>query len=113
MKIESLVKRGLKALNANTPIGLKALLQRASFKGEITEETVGFIIGPRLNAVGRLDDARLACELLQIDDEDEAEWMSEQVDQFNIERKEIVSSITEQALIDVEEKLLTAIVLLL
>lgn len=100
-----LVKRGLKALNANTPIGLKALLQQASFKGEITEETVGFIIGPRLNAVGRLDDARLACELLQIDDEDEAEWMSEQVDQFNIERKEIVSSITEQALIDVEEKI--------
>ena len=101
----ALVKRGLKALNVDTPIGLKALLKQASCNGEITEETVGFIIGPRLNAVGRLDDARLACELLQIDNEDEAEWMSEQVDQFNIERKEIVSSITEQALIDVEEKI--------
>lgn len=101
----ALVKRGLKALNVHTPMGLKALLKQAAFNGEITEETVGFIIGPRLNAVGRLDDARLACELLQIDNEDEAEWMSEQVDQFNIERKEIVSSITEQALIDVEEKI--------
>ncbi len=101
----ALVKRGLKALNVHTPMGLKALLKQAAFNGEITEETVGFIIGPRLNAVGRLDDARLACELLQIDNEDEAEWMSEQVDQFNIERKEIVSSITEQALIDAEEKI--------
>ncbi|UBH12370.1 single-stranded-DNA-specific exonuclease RecJ [Macrococcus armenti] len=100
-----LVKRGLKALNAHTPPGLKALLDQASFKGEINEETVGFIIGPRLNAVGRLDDARLACELLQIDNEDEAIWMSEQVNQFNTERKEVVSAITEQAIIDVEEKI--------
>lgn len=106
-----LVKRGLKSLNVLTPPGLKALLDQASFKGEINEETVGFIIGPRLNAVGRLDDARLACELLQIDNEDEAIWMSEQVNQFNTERKEIVSAITEQAIIDVEEKLRMAIVL--
>ncbi|MEJ7520405.1 single-stranded-DNA-specific exonuclease RecJ, partial [Staphylococcus saprophyticus] len=55
-------------------------------------------IGPRLNAVGRLEDASLAAELLMSDSEDEAEFLAEQVEHFNQERKDIVAQITEEAL---------------
>ena len=62
------------------------------------EQTVVFIIGPRLKAVGRLDDAQLAGELLMGDDEDEAMFLAEEVDQFNTERKAIVENITNEAM---------------
>lgn len=101
----AMVKRGLKLLNQVPPVGIAALLKQAGFSGEVNEETIGFIIGPRLNAVGRLDDARIAAELLQLEDPDEAEWIAEQVDSFNVERKEIVETITEEAMIEAEEKI--------
>ena len=63
MRIDILVKQGLKILNNHTPSSIKAILNQAGFNDEITEETIGFIIGPRLNAVGRLEDASLAAEL--------------------------------------------------
>ncbi|MGV2927351.1 single-stranded-DNA-specific exonuclease RecJ [Macrococcus capreoli] len=101
----ALVKRGLMILNDTPPVGIAALLKQAKFSGEVNEETIGFIIGPRLNAVGRLDDARIAAELLQLDDPEEAEWIAEQVDAFNDERKAIVDTITEEAMIEAEEKI--------
>ncbi|WP_414053541.1 single-stranded-DNA-specific exonuclease RecJ [Macrococcus equi] len=101
----AMVKQGLKMINQQAPVGVAALLKRANFTGEITEETIGFIIGPRLNAVGRLDDARIAAELLQLDDHYEADWIAEQVDAFNDERKAIVESITQEAMIEAEDKI--------
>ncbi|MFB1523059.1 single-stranded-DNA-specific exonuclease RecJ [Staphylococcus argenteus] len=100
----SLVKQGLKILNNNCPISIKALLQEAGYNDHIDEETIGFIIGPRLNAVGRLDDASLACELLMTEDEEEAVFLAEQVEHFNRERKDIVASITEEAMAMADEQ---------
>ncbi|MDI1900826.1 single-stranded-DNA-specific exonuclease C-terminal domain-containing protein, partial [Staphylococcus aureus] len=57
-----------------------------------------------LNAVGRLDDASLACELLMTDDEEEAAFLAEQVEHFNRERKDIVATITEEAMAMAETK---------
>lgn len=94
----SIVQHGLKVMNDSCPVVVKALLNQASYNDEITEETIGFIIGPRLNAVGRLEDASLAAELLMSDIEDEAEFLAEQVEHFNQERKDIVAQITEEAL---------------
>ncbi|UEX91028.1 single-stranded-DNA-specific exonuclease RecJ [Staphylococcus ratti] len=94
----SIVKQGLHILNQQMPVSIKALLNEASFDDVVTEETVGFTIGPRLNAVGRLDDARLAAELLMSEDEDEALFLAEQVEHFNKERKAIVQVVTEEAL---------------
>ncbi|MDU1530477.1 MAG: single-stranded-DNA-specific exonuclease RecJ, partial [Staphylococcus warneri] len=94
----SIVQHGLKVMNDSCPVPVKALLNQASYNDEITEETIGFIIGPRLNAVGRLEDASLAAELLMSDSEDEAEFLAEQVEHFNQERKDIVAQITEEAL---------------
>ncbi|HDC9871431.1 TPA: single-stranded-DNA-specific exonuclease RecJ [Staphylococcus aureus] len=100
----SLVKQGLKVLNDQCPTSVKALLKEAGYNDNIDEETIGFIIGPRLNAVGRLDDASLACELLMTDDEEEAAFLAEQVEQFNRERKDIVATITEEAMAMAEMK---------
>ena len=99
-----IVKQGLKILNNHTPSSIKAILNQAGFNDEITEETIGFIIGPRLNAVGRLDDASLACELLMTDVEEEAAFLAEQVEHFNRERKDIVATITEEAMAMAETK---------
>ncbi|MFU0761433.1 single-stranded-DNA-specific exonuclease RecJ [Staphylococcus pasteuri] len=93
----SIVQNGLRVMNESCPIAIKALLNQASFNDEISEETIGFIIGPRLNAVGRLEDASLAAELLMSDSPEEAEFLAEQVEHFNQERKDIVVSITEEA----------------
>ncbi|HDM8846371.1 single-stranded-DNA-specific exonuclease RecJ [Staphylococcus aureus] len=100
----SLVKQGLKVLNDQCPTSVKALLKEAGYNDNIDEETIGFIIGPRLNAVGRLDDASLACELLMTDDEEEAAFLAEQVEHFNRERKDIVETITEEAMAMAEMK---------
>ncbi|HDJ3183417.1 TPA: single-stranded-DNA-specific exonuclease RecJ [Staphylococcus aureus] len=100
----SLVKQGLKVLNDQCPASVKALLKEAGYNDNIDEETIGFIIGPRLNAVGRLDDASLACELLMTDDEEEAAFLAEQVEHFNRERKDIVATITEEAMAMAETK---------
>ncbi|MDH2934641.1 single-stranded-DNA exonuclease [Staphylococcus aureus] len=100
----SLVKQGLKVLNDQCPTSVKALLKEAGYNDNIDEETIGFIIGPRLNAVGRLDDASLACELLMTDVEEEAAFLAEQVEHFNRERKDIVATITEEAMAMAETK---------
>ena len=100
-----MVKRGLNILNEKPSPGIKALLEVADYTDEVSEQTVGFIIGPRLNAVGRLDDARLACELLMCEDSDEATFLAEEVDHFNTERKAIVETITEEALVLAQEQI--------
>ena len=95
----SIVRKGLKLINHDMPVALKALLNEANYDDVVNEETIGFTIGPRLNAVGRLDDASLAAELLMTNDEDEAQFLAEQVEHFNQERKAIVQAVTEEAMI--------------
>ena len=100
----SIVKQGLNILNNNAPVSIQAILKQAGYNDNINEETIGFIIGPRLNAVGRLEDASLAAELLMSEEIEEAEFLAEQVEHFNQERKDIVSEITEEALALAEEQ---------
>ncbi|KIX90777.1 single-stranded-DNA exonuclease [Staphylococcus microti] len=94
----AIVKKGLKQLNDDKPVSVSAILEQAGYDDAITEETIGFLIAPRLNAVGRLDDASLAAELLMAEDEEEALFLAEQVEHFNQERKDIVSTIADEAL---------------
>ena len=70
----TIVQEGLKYLNQYCPFQIQSLLNQAGFNDEIDEETIGFIIGPRLNAVGRLEDASLAAELLMAEDSEEANF---------------------------------------
>lgn len=94
-----LVKKGLKQLRASERKGLHALLNKSSAKiHEANEETVGFAIGPRLNAVGRLSDADPAVELLMTEDAEIAEALASEIDAMNKERQSIVAEIAKEAM---------------
>lgn len=94
-----LVAHGLKVLAQTERAGLQELMKYAGVDfDKITEETVGFQIAPRLNALGRLDDPNPAIELLTGWDEDEAHEIAKMIDQKNSERKEIVEKIHNEAL---------------
>ena len=84
-----LVKRGLLALaGANGP-GLAALLRAAKVEGAVRARDIGFQVGPRLNAVGRMGGAEDAVRLLLARTAPEAETLMARVEALNQERKEI------------------------
>ncbi|MCP1125309.1 single-stranded-DNA-specific exonuclease RecJ [Bacillus sp. 3103sda1] len=98
-----LVQRGLKKLRTTQRVGLQGLFKVANIsQGEITEESVGFAIGPRINAVGRLEDATPAVHLLLSEDVEEAKELAQEIDELNKLRKDIVKQITEEAIAEVE-----------
>ncbi|WP_270204270.1 single-stranded-DNA-specific exonuclease RecJ [Streptococcus anginosus] len=93
-----LVKYGLSILKNTQRIGLQELFKIAGIQeNEVDEETVGFQIAPRLNALGRLDDPNPAIELLTGFDEEEARDIALMINQKNEERKEIVQKIYDEA----------------
>ncbi|MDC3423851.1 single-stranded-DNA-specific exonuclease RecJ [Aquibacillus sp. 3ASR75-11] len=88
---------GLKAIsNSNRP-GIKALKKVCNIEGPITEEQIGFMIGPRMNAVGRLQEANPAVDLLLTKDMDQAVELAAFVQDVNQERQVIVSEIAKEA----------------
>ncbi|MFD1705513.1 single-stranded-DNA-specific exonuclease RecJ [Siminovitchia sediminis] len=94
-----IVKKGLQCLRQTERPGLIALSRSAGVNlAEATEETVGFTIGPRLNAAGRLASADPAAQLLLTNDVQEAEELSAAIEQMNEERKTLVSEITKEAM---------------
>lgn len=95
------VKQGLKLLNEDTRIGLKLLLDIANYNGKIDEQTIGFIIAPRLNAIGRIDSAKDGLLFLSTENSIEAQYLAEKISNYNIERK----NITEYIINDIEEKI--------
>jgi len=90
---------GIQALQTTKRVGLLALYKRCGIDaGQINEDTVGFIIGPRVNAVGRLGDAFPVVKLLLTDDEEEAQMLAEQIESANKERQQLVNEIAEEAI---------------
>ncbi|MCP9755640.1 single-stranded-DNA-specific exonuclease RecJ [Lacihabitans sp. CCS-44] len=89
---------GLKKINENPRTGLKALKQVAGFSGEMSIENVVFVLGPRINAAGRIKHAKAAVQLLLADDFDEALSFAYEIQNNNTERKGHDSRITEEAL---------------
>ncbi|WP_165996887.1 single-stranded-DNA-specific exonuclease RecJ [Bacillus sp. Cs-700] len=98
-----LASEGIRALqNSNKP-GIKALLDVCGLKDqELNEEHLGFGIGPRLNAAGRLDSADPAVELLTTDDPLLAEQLASDIDALNKNRQELVNTMTKEAIEEVE-----------
>lgn len=95
----ALVKHGLLVFKESDRIGLQALCEVAKISKEtITEENIGFGIGPRLNAIGRLGDASPGVLLMTTFDEGEAQEIAEWIQSQNTARQEIVNRISEEAL---------------
>lgn len=94
---------GLQKLNKNPRIGLKALKEIAGFNQEMTIENVVFVLGPRINAAGRIKHAKAAVQLLLENDYDKALSFAEEIQKHNVERREHDSRITEEALSMIRE----------
>ncbi len=89
---------GLEILASNKRPGLQYLLQIAGISGHhVSAEDIGYRVGPRLNAPGRLGDAGLALKLLMSEDAIEAKELAQMVDGINQERQELVRLVAEEA----------------
>jgi len=94
-----LARRGLAALEQTTNPGLRALLEVAELEGRtLVAEDVGFKLGPRLNASGRLGSAETAVKLLLATTQSEARALARELDAMNDERREIEAKLLEAAL---------------
>jgi single-stranded-DNA-specific exonuclease len=100
---------GLVVLNKTKRIGLRKLIEIAGAKfGELNTVSIGFVIGPRLNAAGRMTHANEALELLLVEDEDEANRLAMKLQQLNKNRQAVSRSMYEQArkMVDISRKLI-------
>lgn len=93
-----LAVNGLKQLNATNRLGLQALTEAARIKGPIGGFEVGFQLGPRLNAAGRLESATEALDLLQATDADTAHELAGKLDRRNRDRQLTEREMTTQVL---------------
>ncbi|OLN23457.1 single-stranded-DNA-specific exonuclease RecJ [Domibacillus antri] len=94
-----IAKNGISALRKSERPGIVALCRQAGTEqSSINEETVGFTIGPRINAAGRLDDAGPAADLMMTEDMDEALMLAEEIDAMNKERQSIVNEMAKEAI---------------
>ncbi|MCE9624407.1 MAG: single-stranded-DNA-specific exonuclease RecJ [Deltaproteobacteria bacterium] len=97
-----LVNEGLKVLSRTSRPGFRALKEVAGVEDEVTADQVGFRLGPRINAVGRLDDASFGVKLLLSRNDAEAMELSRRLDRANAERQDLEDDIVVQALAKVE-----------
>lgn len=94
----SLVKHGLNSFSDLKRLGLKHIIKEAGILGRvITTYEVGFIIAPRINAVGRLEHAIDALRLLCTTDEKRAHSLASQIGDHNRQRQDMVTSAVEEA----------------
>ena len=91
-----IVRHGLVSMREHAPLGLKALMRRTKLdaKSALDADDIGFTIGPRLNAAGRLGQAELGVELLTTDNPQRAEDLAEYLGELNESRKTLERSIS-------------------
>jgi single-stranded-DNA-specific exonuclease len=91
-----LVRRGLEILNEARRPGIRALMEVARLRsGGVTAMHIGFALGPRINAAGRLESAMTAYDLLVTDDEREALRLAQKLQTLNIQRQELTRAAQE------------------
>lgn len=99
-----IVKEGLEALKINKDIGINALINQCKLnKKNLDSYHFGFILGPCLNASGRLDTAKKAMDLLECEDEKYAEVLAEALKKLNDERKDLTEKGTKEAIEKAEQ----------
>ncbi|MFN2464840.1 MAG: single-stranded-DNA-specific exonuclease RecJ [Candidatus Dormibacteria bacterium] len=97
----TLVRRGLRALEDNPLPGVQALVEVGALRRPLTATTIAFQLAPRINAAGRMDDARLALDLLLAGSVDAARSIAEHLERHNLARRQA----TDTALAEVAERL--------
>ncbi len=94
----AMVYAGLNQLNAKPRPGVTALLRAAGYKGLVSARTIGFELGPRLNAAGRLGSAMDALRLLATQDREEATHLAVELNERNRVRQRLTREISDRAL---------------
>ncbi|MCG9916589.1 MAG: single-stranded-DNA-specific exonuclease RecJ [Phenylobacterium sp.] len=100
----ALTAQGLKVMSSWGNPGLKALLETAGAKGPATTFHAGFVLGPRINAGGRIGRSDLGARLLSTDDPDEARKIALELDALNASRREVEAEVLEAAVRIVERE---------
>lgn len=99
-----LLQRGLKVLRETPRTGLAMMMELAGLQqAHLTEEHIGFVLGPRLNALGRLDDANPAVELLTTRDPGRARVLATHLEGLNARRRLLTSQVLGGALAQIEK----------
>ena len=103
-----IVKEGLKRINNTSNIGLRALFKETGLEDkEITVYSLGFVIGPSINASGRLEQAEWALKMLLSNNEIEAKELAEKLNDLNKERQELTKEGLEEAIEIIEKNNMT------
>ena len=92
------VAQGLKVMAVRRNLGLNALIAAAGIERAPTAHDLGFALGPRINAGGRVGKSDLGVRLLTTADPDEAQALAAELDRLNLERRAIEAEVTEEAL---------------
>lgn len=92
------VIQGLKILNTRKNPGIKAFCDLLNIENELTSYHLGYVIGPRINAGGRVGESSLGAKLLSTDSYEEALDIAKKLELYNLERRAIEYSVFEQAL---------------
>ena len=98
----ALVAQGLRVMGQWRQTGLKALAEAAGVEGEASTYHAGFLLGPRINAGGRVGKSDLGARLLTTEDPDLAAKLAGQLDRLNAERRAIEQDVQEAALAQLE-----------
>jgi single-stranded-DNA-specific exonuclease len=98
----AMVAQGLKVLQARGNVGLAALSDVAGIGERLDAYHAGFILGPRVNAGGRIGKSDLGVRLLSTSDPVEARAIAAELDRLNVERREIEARVLEQAIAQAE-----------
>lgn len=98
------VREGLERINNTEKLAIKALVEENSWNREVSAYTLGFIIGPCMNATGRLSTAKLAIDMLMEDDIEKIRTYAKKLVSLNNERKELTNIGLEKTLEIIKDK---------
>ena len=93
-----LVRHGLRILESSERPGLRALLKLTGTEGRISSSDIGFRIGPRLNAAGRMDQPEQALATLMTESQNEARDLADELEHFNRSRQQLEQIIFAEAM---------------
>src|SRR5713101_9176646 len=99
-----LVQRGAIEIGRTSRVGLRKLMQVAGVRPPILPDDIGYRLGPRLNAAGRLSTAEKSLRLLLTNDEDEAAPLAIELDQQNRARQEVEKEVLAAAIVTIEKQ---------
>ncbi len=99
------VTQGIKIMHQRTRIGLRALIDCSRLSGPVETWHLGFLLGPRINAGGRIGDASLGAKLMMCQNEKEAETIAAKLDSLNKDRQAIEHTMVQEAIAQVEAQL--------